>query len=69
MQRTDDPIADYDRYCEEVDRMQKELPQCECCGERITETKAVCIEGRWFCEDCEDEAWELVRDDYLKETH
>ena len=47
-------------------RMAK-LPTCKCCGYEVQQEEAVCIEGDWYCEDCEDEAWERIRKDYLED--
>ena len=46
----------------------RELPQCSCCDCYIQEEKAVCVDGKWFCKDCEGEAWELVKNEYLEST-
>lgn len=35
MMRTDDPIADAERYAAEQDRRLDKLPVCECCGKAI----------------------------------
>lgn len=34
-----------------LDRYEKHLPKCACCGEPIRSEKAFDIDG-WFCEDC-----------------
>ena len=45
-----------------------DLPVCKCCGHPIQQEQAVCIEGDYYCEDCEDEAWERLRKDYVEEV-
>ena len=64
-------IDNYDLW-EMHDRKQSaqmdELPVCEVCGCVITTDKAVYYNDQWFCEDCEDSAWALIRDDYLEST-
>lgn len=45
-----------------------DLPVCKCCGHPIQQEQAVCIEGDYYCEDCEDEAWERLRKDYLEDV-
>ena len=42
------------------------LPVCKCCGHPIQQEEAVCIDGDWYCEYCEDEAWERLRKDFLE---
>ena len=32
---TGDPAADYERYCEEQERLQQEPPICEICNDSI----------------------------------
>lgn len=44
------------------------LPKCKHCGEPIQQEKAVCIDGDYYCEDCEDEAWERLRKEYLEDV-
>lgn len=68
MSFTDNPIADWDRYCAEQGKEMEKLPKCEYCGEQIQQDKAVYINGFWFCEDCEQAAWEEIRDEYLKDV-
>ena len=66
--RTDDPVADYERYSAEQDRRLSKLPRCSCCKEPIQQEKAVCYEGRWSCEECEIEFFNNIREDFLEET-
>ena len=62
-------IDNYDLW-EMHDREEAEwlesLPKCKCCGQPIQQEKAVCIEEGYYCEDCEDEAWEAIRMEYLE---
>lgn len=51
-QRTDNPERDYDEYCNESEKWMDKLPECECCGEKICQEDAVCIDGKWYCDDC-----------------
>ena len=34
---TDDPVSDYERYSAELEGYGKLLPDCDDCGERITD--------------------------------
>ena len=65
---SDDPIADFERHSAEQERNMRRLPVCSNCRERIQQGQAIKVDGKWFCEDCENEAWELVRSDYLEEV-
>lgn len=50
---------------EQAERLAR-LPKCKCCGQPIQQEQAVCIEEGYYCEDCEDEAWEAIRREYLE---
>jgi len=54
MYRTDDPLADFDRWDAEQSRQERELPCCVDCGEHIHQEDAVYMDGRWFCDSCLD---------------
>jgi len=64
--RTDDPLADYSRYCAEQEEELKKLPLCVCCKEHIQQERAVCYNDQWCCEDCEDTFWQGIREDFLE---
>lgn len=66
--RTDDPIADYERYIEAQEQKLEMLPKCSCCDEPIQQEKAVCHEGKWWCEDCEMDFLDIIREDFLELT-
>ena len=61
MQRTDDPIGDWDRYCEEQEKKMDRLPRCSECDEPITDDFCYYINGEYICEDC-------MLNNYLIET-
>jgi late competence protein required for DNA uptake (superfamily II DNA/RNA helicase) len=50
--RTDDPVADFNRYDREQSRRLEKLPVCYRCDNPIQQERAVCIEGLWYCDDC-----------------
>ena len=50
----------------EQEREASKLPICKCCEEPIFQEEAVCIDDDWYCEYCEEEAWERVRKGFLK---
>lgn len=60
-----DLFASYD--VEQEARLRK-MPVCCRCKEHIQQPEAVKVNGRWFCEDCEDHAWEVIRKDFLEST-
>lgn len=66
MMRTDDPIADAERYAAEQDRRLDKLPVCECCGKSIQQERAVYYNNQWCCEECEYDFWHDIRDDFLE---
>lgn len=72
MEWTDDPVADAERYQEELEKERKtklaKLPICECCGEPIEQEKAVYYNDQYCCEDCEREFWDAIRYDFLERT-
>lgn len=51
MYRTDDPIADFNRWDEEQAAFEERLPRCEYCGEACYETYYE-INGEIICEEC-----------------
>lgn len=62
MRITDDPIADFHRHDTEQEEWLDSLPKCEHCGEPIQQEKAVCIDGKYFCDECLDEMREWIGD-------
>lgn len=63
--RTDNPIADFDRYDREQSRRLARLPKCAICREPIQQEYAVCIDGVYYCGECLDDLKEYLDD--LKE--
>lgn len=63
---SDNPINDYNAHEAYQNRRLGKLPKCEICGEPIQQTKAVCYNDQWCCEDCEEEFFcYYIRDDFL----
>lgn len=52
MYYSDDPIADFERYDEDVQIRLDKLPKCEECHNPIQDEEAYYINGCWICEDC-----------------
>ena len=61
-----DPLRDADRY----DRIQQawldSRPRCSRCGEAIQENIYYEVHGKKFCRDCQEEAWEEIKSEYLE---
>lgn len=68
MSWTDDPVRDANEYFNAQEEKLERLPKCCECGEPIQQEEAVEIDGNWYCEDCEDKAWEKIRKEYLVKT-
>ncbi len=52
---TDDPISDYDRYCNEQQKVLDRLPRCSECDEPIQDEYAYYINDELICQSCMDE--------------
>ena len=52
--RTDDPIADFNRWEAEQEEWLSKRPECADCGHPIQEEEAFYINGDWICEHCID---------------
>lgn len=63
---TDDPIRDYDRYCEDLEREMEKYPECACCGKRIIDDFLFYIEGETYCEDCMLDEYRRPIDDFIE---
>lgn len=63
-----DNYALWEAHDREQERKLKELPLCKCCGFAVQDEEAVCVEGDFYCsdDDCEAEAWQRIRKDYLE---
>ena len=59
MYRTDDPIADFDRWEREQELRTADLPECDICG-RPMEDHYYNLYGEKCCEDCLDENFRVT---------
>lgn len=50
--RTDNPLADFDRWEEEKERAIAKLPRCDYCNEPIQDDYCYDLDGEVICEDC-----------------
>lgn len=55
MYYSDDPIADFDAYDEDLNSFLARLPVCVDCEQPIQDETAFYIESEWHCERCMDE--------------
>lgn len=61
MSRTDNPIADFERYDAVQEKAKEKLPRCSECGEPIQDDFFYEIDCYFYCEDC-------LRDNHRKST-
>lgn len=66
MYYSNDPAADYDRYCAEEQRYIDSLPKCSECGETI-EDYVFDIDGEILCYDCLCEKYRHDAEKYIEE--
>lgn len=65
---TNDPVKDAERWLAEQENRLELLPHCVSCGEPIQQDKAVCVDGNWYCDECELDAWADIRKNFLQEV-
>lgn len=63
---TDDPVLDAERHAEKQERWLQSRPVCCKCKEHIQESEAVKYKDKYYCEECEDSAWEEIRKEYTE---
>ena len=66
MYYTNDPHADFLNWDSDNQEWLESLPICEICKQPIQQEKAVYYNDQWCCEECEDEFWENIREDFLE---
>ena len=59
MYRTDDPLADHDRWQREQERLADKLPECDYCGKTVDDYYYN-INGDIICEDCLNENFRVT---------
>lgn len=65
--RTDDPVADAERYQEEQERELRKYPVCEVCCEPITTETLFHINGCFYHPSCMEVYFEEPTEDYIEE--
>lgn len=63
---TDDPIADYDRYCAAQARYERTLPVCGQCGHPIQDDKLYYINDVFICLECMETDFKKDTEDYME---
>lgn len=59
--RTDDPVADWNHYCEDQEKYKNRLPLCGYCGDLINDDYYE-IEGTIICDRCLNSCRRSVED-------
>ena len=67
MFRTDNPVADFERYDAKQQEELNKLPKCDACGEPIQDDHLFDINGDLFCEECMMEIFKQDTEDYILE--
>ena len=62
---SDDPIADFNRWDRDQNRLLDDLPECHSCGHHIQQETAVYIEelDYWYCDECLNQQRKDVKED------
>ena len=63
--RTDDPIADFDRYDAEQSKWEEKLPVCSECGEKVHDDYFYEINDEVICSECLDSNHRKWVEDYV----
>ena len=63
---TNDPIADFDRYEAEQQRLLERCPKCDYCDSHITDEFYYDLDGDIVCEECLDRHFKRITEDYIE---
>lgn len=66
MYRTDDPAADYDRYCAEQEKELALLPECSECGEKIMDDQCWKFGDEPICDKCAENNYRIYTSDLMR---
>ena len=55
--RTDDPLADFNRHEEDMEKELEKCPECAYCGFKIQDTFAFYIDREWYHRECIESAY------------
>ena len=56
----------YDEYESKQFAMSERLPKCCRCKDPIYQEEAICHIGNWYCEDCEEDFFDIIRKENLE---
>ncbi len=62
---TNDPVADYERYSNDMESALEQLPECTFCGNHILDDYLYEIDGDYYCEECMKELFRKSVDDIM----
>ena len=65
--RTDDPVADAERYFAAQESELRKRPECEVCGNPIQSETCFHIDGVFYCHHCMEAHFEVPTEDYIEE--
>lgn len=65
MYRTNDPLADFDRYSAEQEEWLENLPKCSECGNPIQDDTCYQVNDELICESCMDTFHKVHTDDFI----
>ena len=65
---SDDPIADFERWDREQQKLLDKLPKCYACEEPIQDDVCYCINGHKYCLECKDAAADDILPEFLEAT-
>jgi formylmethanofuran dehydrogenase subunit E len=66
MYRTDNPIADFNRWDAEQERALSKLPECSECGEKITDEECYEFNDELICPECLKDNHRKWTEDYME---
>lgn len=64
--RSDDPMADFDRWEAAQNKRLAKCPICSECDQPIQDEKCYCFNGELICEDCLNLNHKVDTDDYME---
>ena len=59
LQWSDDPVRDWDRYCEQQEQDAERCPKCAMCGEPIFDEYCYKDDGEYYCKDCFEDMYRV----------
>ena len=65
--RTDDPVADAERFMADQEKELLKYPVCSCCDEPITTETLIHIDGLFYHPACVEVHFEEPTEDYIEE--